>query len=40
LKRKIGRPTGTTAEASYNTSAGCFRELPEMLASRFPVDDL
>ena len=25
LKRKIGRAAGTTAEASYNTSAGCFK---------------
>jgi len=25
LKRKIGRPVGTTVEASYNTSAGRFK---------------
>ena len=25
MKRKIGRPAGTTAEASYNTSAKCFK---------------
>jgi len=26
LKRKIGRPAGTTVQAGYNTSAGCFKE--------------